>query len=250
MIHAVFEHLDFRSTSQQQLQDYAEKQLRAHGVDTQWIPALCQLVRNTLDTPLEMSGLSGGFSLSALDTKDRLDELGFHFPVQSLQAEQLVNLLREAEVLGAEDGLLFDRLDGYMTGFIDLTFRHDNRWYIADYKSNHLGYEPEDYNQNVLTEAMKHHRYDLQYLIYAVALRRYLSNRLPDFNSERDFGGVFYLFVRGMPGQTDPKKTDPKKTENYNPTGVYVARPPEKLLDALDQLLNGDRLSGKSNGNA
>ena len=250
LIHAVFEHLDFRSTSQQQLQDYAEKQLRAHGVDTQWIPALCQLVRNTLDTPLEMSGLSGGFSLSALDTKDRLDELGFHFPVQSLQAEQLVNLLREAEVLGAEDGLLFDRLDGYMTGFIDLTFRHDNRWYIADYKSNHLGYEPEDYNQNVLTEAMKHHRYDLQYLIYAVALRRYLSNRLPDFNSERDFGGVFYLFVRGMPGQTDPKKTDPKKTENYNPTGVYVARPPEKLLDALDQLLNGDRLSGKSNGNA
>ena len=76
---------------------------------------------------------------------------------------------------------------------------------------------------------MKHHRYDLQYLIYAVALRRYLSNRLPDFDSERDFGGVYYLFVRGMPGKTDD-----------NPTGVYAARPPEDLLDALDQLLGKD----------
>jgi len=84
LVHAVFEYLDFRNTDQQALQEYAEQQLRAHGVDIQWVPALCQLVRNTLDTPLS----SDGFCLSTLDKKDRLDELGFHFPVRSLQADR------------------------------------------------------------------------------------------------------------------------------------------------------------------
>ena len=74
---------------------------------------------------------------------------------------------------------------------------------------------------------------DRQYLIYAVALRRYLKARLPGFDSTRDFGGVYYLFVRGMPGETaNPAESAP-------PTGVYVARPPENLLQALDQLLGG-----------
>jgi len=225
LIHAVFEHLDFRNSDQKYLHGYTEEQLQTHGIDKQWVPALCNLVRNTLDTPLNEIG----FSLSQLDNSDRLDELEFHFPVKSLQAEQLVDLLRNAGVMSADDGLSFEHLDGYMKGFIDLTFRHNGRWYIADYKSNHLGYETKDYHQAAIEEAMKHHRYDLQYLIYAVALRRYLNSRLPEFNSARDFGGVYYLFVRGMSGEVDAEQR----------SGVYAARPPEQLLDALDQLLGG-----------
>ncbi len=225
LVHAVFEHLDFFNADNTDLQEYAEHQLRAHAVDPQWAPALCQLVRNTLDTPLE----ENGFSLSKLEKKDRLDELGFHFPVRSLQADALVSLLRRYGMFGEEDGLTFEQLDGFMTGFIDLTFRHDGRWFIADYKSNHLGYDNADYSSAALKEAMQHHRYDLQYLIYAVALRRYLSARLPDFDFERDFGGVYYLFVRGMPGSTG----------DAHPPGVYKARPPESLLMAFDALLSG-----------
>ena len=229
LVHAVFEHLDFRSTDAFDLQAYAEQHLRTHSIDAIWAPALCQLVRNTLDTPLT----TNGFALCTLDKKDRLDELGFHFPVSALEAGGLENLLQQYSVIGADDGLQFDRLDGYMTGFIDLTFRHEGKWYIADYKSNHLGYTQDEFNSGALTAAMQHHRYDLQYLIYAVALRRYLKARLPGFDSTRDFGGVYYLFVRGMPGETaNPAESAP-------PTGVYVARPPENLLQALDQLLGG-----------
>ncbi len=230
LVHSVFEHLDFCNTDSQNLKAYVERQLRDHGVDTQWTPALCQLVRNTLDTPL----MENGFSLGSLDNIDRLDELGFHFPVSRLDADKLVALLRSAGVIGAEDGLLFDRLDGYMTGFIDLIFRQDDRWYIADYKSNHLGYDPSDYSRGALIEAMQHHRYDLQYLIYAVALRRYLKNRIPDFNYANDFGGVYYLFVRGMQGVPVISAL-----AESDPTGVYFARPPEDLLQSLDQLLSG-----------
>ena len=229
LVHAVFEHLDFRSTGNIDLQAYAERHLRAHSIDTIWAPALCHLVRNTLNTPLAKNG----FTLSALDSKDRLDELSFHFPVSALEAGGLEKLLQQYSVISADDGLQFDRLDGYMTGFIDLTFRHEGKWYIADYKSNHLGYTKDEYNNNALTAAMQHHRYDLQYLIYSVALRRYLKARLPGFDSTRDFGGVYYLFVRGMPGETS------NPTESSPHTGVYVARPPENLLQALDQLLGG-----------
>ena len=179
LVHAVFEHLDFVNSDNHYLHSHSEKQLRAHGIDSQWAPALCQLVRNTLDTPL----IENGFALAGLDRKDRLDEMEFHFPVESLQADKLVTLLRDYQVIGAEDDLVFDCLDGYMKGFIDLTFRYEDRWYIADYKSNHLGYESADYGAEALEAAMQHHRYDLQYLIYAVALRRYLGTRLPDFDS-------------------------------------------------------------------
>ena len=101
---------------------------------------------------------------------------------------------------------------------------------------------------------MQHHRYDLQYLIYSVALRRYLKARLPGFDSSRDFGGVYYLFVRGMPGSAlrdlpgatlhDQPGASEKPAETTPCTGVYVARPPEDLLQALDQLLGG---AGSSN---
>ncbi|OED39951.1 exodeoxyribonuclease V subunit beta [Chromatiales bacterium (ex Bugula neritina AB1)] len=254
LVHSVFEHLDFRNTENQFLHGYAEKQLRDHGVDTAWTPALCQLVRNTLNTPLDTTQFetqspetdSSNFSLSMLDNKNRIDELGFHFPVHALDAEKLVALLRESGVIGAEDNLLFDRLDGYMTGFIDLTFRHNGRWYIADYKSNHLGYDTADYHGDALTEAMHHHRYDLQYLIYAVALQRYLKSRLPDFNYDSDFGGVYYLFVRGMPGAASPEGTSIKGSSadrsgagKASAAGVYAARPPEDFLQALDELLSG-----------
>ena len=39
--------------------------------------------------------------------------------------------------------------------------------------------------------------YHLQYLIYTISVCRYLKQTLPDFDYERDFGGVFYVFLRG-----------------------------------------------------
>src|SRR3546814_19300153 len=63
-----------------------------------------------------------------------------------------------------------------MTGLIDLTYQHDGRWYVLDYKSNRLpGYAPAQ-----LAEAMAHSEYDLQALIYTLALHRWLRFRLGD----------------------------------------------------------------------
>ena len=45
---------------------------------------------------------------------------------------------------------------------------------------------------------MAEHRYDLQYQLYTLALHRYLRHRLPDYDYRRHFGGVIYLFLRGV----------------------------------------------------
>ncbi|NOT84347.1 MAG: hypothetical protein HOP02_06070 [Methylococcaceae bacterium] len=45
---------------------------------------------------------------------------------------------------------------------------------------------------------MSEHNYGLQYSLYSVVLHQYLQQRLPDYDYAQHFGGVKYLFVRGM----------------------------------------------------
>ncbi|RBG50627.1 exodeoxyribonuclease V subunit beta, partial [Xanthomonas oryzae pv. oryzae] len=87
------------------------------------------------------------------------------------------------------------RLEGLMTGLIDLTYTVDGRWYVLDYKSNRLP----SYDADALARAMAHSEYALQALIYTVALHRWLRFRLGEaYDYARDFGGVRYLFCRGL----------------------------------------------------
>jgi len=134
------------------------------------------------------------------------------------------------------EGLSFESLRGLMKGYIDLVFRVDGRFYLADYKSNHLGDRLEDYCGPGLGRAMRVHRYDLQSLIYTLALHRYLRRRLPGYAYERHFGGAYYLFLRGMRPEQGPRY------------GVYRDRPPLDLIEALDGLFAGKSASGGGNG--
>ena len=171
------------------------------------------------------SDLNGaGLRLADLQPTRRLPELGFTFPVQNLDVNRLRALLSDpamglAEPLReAATRLQFDNLKGFLKGFIDLTFEHEGRWYILDYKSNWLGPDASYYGGERLLQALAGEHYYLQYLIYLVALRRFLRLRLSDFRDEQ-LGGAFYLFLRGMPH-----------------AGVYFTRPSDALLDALDNL--------------
>ena len=74
-----------------------------------------------------------------------------------------------------------------------------------------------------MVHAIAHHAYFLQYYLYTLATVRYLQLRLPDFQYEKDFGGIFYLFVRGI----DP---------NHPGSGVYFYRPEFTAIQKLDTL--------------
>lgn len=202
------------------LAELIEPALQAFGLPLEWKEIASQHLQRVLDTDLNGDGLT----LAALQSAKRLPELGFTFPVQELDVMRLRALLTDpasglaAPLREAATRLEFDSLKGFLKGFIDLTFEHDGRWYIADYKSNWLGPDAGYYGGERLLQALAGEHYYLQYLIYLVALRRFLRQRLADFRDEQ-LGGAFYLFLRGMPE-----------------AGVYFARPDDALLDALDRL--------------
>ncbi|CAD5107424.1 exodeoxyribonuclease V subunit beta [Zestomonas carbonaria] len=207
-----------------ELETLVTTQLAAHGIDAvTWGATATEHLRRVLDCDLDDTGLG----LAALDPARRLPELGFTFPVANLDVARLRAILTDPAhglappLREAAARLEFDQLKGFLKGFIDLTFEHDGRWYIADYKSNWLGPDASYYGGERLLQALAGEHYYLQYLIYLVALRRFLRQRLADFRDEQ-LGGAWYLFLRGMPD-----------------AGVYFARPADGLLDALDRLFEG-----------
>ena len=159
-----------------------------------------------------------------------MDELTFYYPIARLEPRRLAALLAfhghgGGAIRGRIEGLTFDPVPGFMTGSMDLVFEFDGRYHLADYKSNWLGGDPDAYRADRLSRVMGREAYDLQYLIYTVALHRYLGQRVADYDYATHFGGVFYLFVRGM---------DPARGADC---GVFRDRPSPSLVAALDRYL-------------
>ncbi len=202
------------------LAELIEPGLSGHGISNDWQAVALDHLQQVIDADLDGQGLT----LAGLNPTRRLPELGFTFPLAGLDVQRLRAILCDpahglaAPMREAAARLEFDSLKGFLKGFIDLTFEHDGRWYIADYKSNWLGPDASYYSGERLLQALAAEHYYLQYLIYLVALRRFLRQRLDDFQNEQ-LGGAYYLFLRGMPS-----------------TGVYFSRPSDGLLDALDKL--------------
>ncbi len=85
-----------------------------------------------------------------------------------------------------------------MTGLVDLFFRYNEKYYILDWKSNFLGNTLQGYDWQAVDRAVRENHYNLQYRIYARAALLYLQQKKEGFDPSRHFGGIFYLFVRGM----------------------------------------------------
>lgn len=77
---------------------------------------------------------------------------------------------------------------------------------------------------------MQAHGYHLQHLLYSVALHRHLGRSLPGYDYERHFGGVLYLFVRGV-------RPDWRLAEGQQ-AGVFHHRVAEQTLAELDAMLS------------
>ena len=112
---------------------------------------------------------------------------------------------------------------GFMTGFIDLLFEYDGKYYIIDWKSNRCGGTPAGFSAEGLCSEMAHSTYFLQYLIYAVALHHYLRGSIVDYDYDTHFGGAIYVFLRGY---------------NVSPdNGIYFDCPPKELIEDLSTVL-------------
>ena len=117
-----------------------------------------------------------------------------------------------------------------------MVFEHEGRYFLLDWKSNHLGDTPAAYGPQPLAAVMREQAYHLQHLLYGVALDRYLRTRLPDYRPERHFGGAVYLFVRGVrPGWVDAQG---------RPAGVFFHRPDPETMQRLSVLFDRTEATG------
>ena len=221
-LHSLFEELDFTQPVQE---GWMAEKLQLSGFDAQWAPVLTDWLGGVLKTRLPGPDIA----LNQLAARDKQVEMAFYLPIaQLLTAERLDALIRQYDPLSADTPPLdFRQVRGMLKGFIDLVFRHEGRYYLLDYKSNWLGEDREAYTRPAMEQAMRAHRYDLQYQLYSLALHRYLRHRLADYDYDRHFGGVIYLFLRGMDGQEGGQ-------------GIFTTRPVRPLIDGLDQLFAGE----------
>ncbi len=188
-----------------------------------WIATLSDWLQHLLKSPLHLGGGTAPVIFEQLTQ--------YHVEMEFWFASHKVDVLKLDELVcqhthngvarvAAEPVLL----NGMFKGFIDLTFEHDGRYYVADYKSNWLGVDDAAYTEQAMEQSILDNRYDLQYVLYLLALHRQLKARLVDYDYDRHVGGAVYLFLRGTRAATQ---------------GAYFARPPKELIERLDRMFQG-----------
>jgi exodeoxyribonuclease V beta subunit len=193
----------------------------APGREEHWLPMLRKLLGQVFDVEISVGG--NRFRLADVNWNKRIHEFEFDFPVAPFHTDMLESLsdlstplkLRYSEI-GAP------ALEGIMNGKMDLFFEHDGRYYILDWKSNYLGGTLDFYSRERLKEVMDEEGYHLQYLIYTVPAKKYLELRIPDFDYETQFGGVIYLFLRGMRQGRD--------------AGIFTDKPEVGKIEMMEKL--------------
>ena len=241
--HAIFENLDFEAPA-----TVIEAEARAQSVSFGIVTggsrkeretkhqAIREMVRNVLRAPLptypDRPDAADTFHLSGITWAHRVAELQFMFrlPEAGLRTTKLTAVLAEHwdrydQFKDALDSWDRTQWAGLLTGFVDLVVHHAaaDRYYILDWKSNILDGSLASFTDERITEEMKTHSYFLQYLFYSVALHQYLSRTVPGYDYDSHFGGVFYLFLRGIDGRTG--------------RGIYADRVSRTLIEALSAQL-------------
>ncbi len=219
-LHTLFEEIDFSQLTAEAAEAVLTDQLPLAGYDERWVPVLRDYLLAAVHIPLNPDH----FCLADISLENRLVEMEFIIPFKPIHAGAVNRLLAKYDPLAKQAGdLRFETVQGMLKGYIDLTLRHHGQYYVLDYKSNHLGDRVEEYSTAAMEEAMCEHRYDFQYVLYTLALHRLLKVRLPGYDYDRDVGGVYYLFLRGLHAE-------------HPGNGVFFTKPKKALIEALDQL--------------
>lgn len=229
--HELLENVDFAESGEPRRALWVEDRLGAHGFPRHWAGPVAAGLGHVLGAALP-SGREERLRLCGLAPQDRIAEMEFYHPLKPLALGPLVDCFQR-HLPGTWSGDFTRRLErlalhpqeGALKGYIDLVFRWHSRYYLLDWKSNLLGDRIGHYHLAALEGVMTRELYVLQYHLYALALDRMLRQRLPGYRYAHHFGGVLYLFIRGM------------RADRPDSPGVYWDRPKEALMEELAGLL-------------
>ena len=211
-LHELLEQADFCNTPPL-TEQLINSKLQHFGYEKTWYPEIALMLENLGNVRLhnDISGLK----LSNIPSANCLHELEFYFPLSRLTTDTLKHIFSSKKLNGSPfdritlmdrqlDRLTFAPSRGFMRGFIDLVFEFEGKFYLVDWKSNYLGPGIENYRRDILLESILSGFYFLQYHIYCLALHLYLKNRLTCYEYESHFGGIFYIYLRGVKQELGP----------------------------------------------
>jgi exodeoxyribonuclease V beta subunit len=212
VLHDLLENIDFRAlATRADISEQRDSACQRYGLQVENPELINELLYQTVRTPLDYHDKN--FTLENINPVNCLKEMPFYLKLTEFSTEQINFILQDT---AAYQSLSVKQMQGFLTGFIDLIVEYQGRYYVLDYKSNALT----DYQPETLLQAMREHNYGLQYWIYSVVLHQYLQQRLVNYQFAEHFGGVRYLFMRGMQAQQAM-------------SGVFSVLPDEELLIQL-----------------
>ncbi len=228
--HDILENLDFSTPDKNIWLDLVSTKISAYGFDLMWERPIVSMLDNLSN--LFLSPQNAPFTLSDVDNSARVNEMSFYFPIRQVTPGTLRDVFADfsdqairTDFSQTMERLTFSPIAGLMMGFLDVLFLHEERYYIVDWKSNFLGDKAEAYLKKNLNTEMRKSFYILQYHLYVLATHLHLKMRMPGYHYDKNFGGVFYIFLRGINAARGP---------NY---GVFEDRPDGALIDALEKAL-------------
>jgi exodeoxyribonuclease V beta subunit len=223
LLHLIFEKIDF--SDEKYWSSTIDKAVRAHipSAGEKWITLLTELIRQIVRAKIPAGDVS--FSLNEIAKSQRLNELEFDLPLTLFNTSDFMQLPSPVPLRMRA----ISELEGILNGKIDLFFEHKGRYYLLDWKSNFLGSSLNDYTNENIFQSMEQHNYFLQYHLYTLTLYRYLTQRLKGFDYDRDFGGVAYVYMRGV------------RADSSN--GIYFHKPELQLILKMESLMLKKQLS-------
>lgn len=234
--HDILENTDFKSTEPPTVM--VSEKLNLYGFGEERSDTVLQLIEDVRTLPLKSAATPDEpFFFSSIPRNQIKKEMAFQYSINQVTLDKMIEVLKSVEqtpILQALqvslESIPYQELNGFMRGFIDMVFCHQGRYYVLDWKTNNLGKKYQDYSPENLQSKINDFHYNLQYFIYSIALHKYLKTRIQDYQFDQHFGGVYYLFLRGIQSNSD----------QY---GVYYESLAESqvVIERLGELFQGDQ---------
>lgn len=222
-LHECMEEIYFESFNPIEINEIVYNKLSLFSFDTDYTSAVAGNIQTILNKKMHNTKLAN------LKAGDYISEMEFQMSTESFSADKISNLFHESNLTdyaNAASTLSFTALQGYINGFADLIFFQNEKYYILDWKSNHLGMSIEDYSYDKMHEEMLGSHYYLQMYIYTLALHKYLNKTLPNYSYEKHMGGGIYVFMRGV--------------NNSGDEGIYFHKPDKNVIEGMEKLVKND----------
>jgi len=212
-IHKIFE--KYFANRKKNIDDIIKSALDEFSIDEKYFETTKKLVVETLEFTLNNK-------IKIKNIEKSIPEMTFYYPIRW---QHIIDIIKSQDLSEMatyfKDNLLnvdTSKLYGYLNGIIDLFFEYDGKYYIIDWKTNSL----ENYGNNDIIEEMYNNFYFLQYHLYTFAIDRHLRNNLTNYDYDKDFGGIFYIFVRGI--------------NNNETNGIFFDKPDKQLVELFNKI--------------